>query len=426
MIAWAECLYLGPLRKKWIGPGLDFLKMLPNNRKIQSGEEGSNGLDRSYGKSRYNSTEMSKRKKWIFIGAVLLVSLIGLLIYLSIPSVDEPEKNFDYLWTSFDRNYSNFECKDIDWKTLYNRYRSVVTPETNNRELFKIMVDLLEHLDDKHVYIHKFNNVFFSGYDLPILGYSQVLKFDFRLPLNDFSLKLIEEKHIQGKFKKAFFVCQLNVPPFGLRHVFHYGWLDHDIAYIHISEMRKDKRKTEKAVNEILKYFNNAKAYIIDIRDNIGGYAVPIKESLCRKFVDRERVWAISYKRSGPKHTDFSEPEHWSNKPDGRIDLSQKPVVLLTNKNTQSAAELFTLMMGVLPNVTVVGDKTMGIFSDTEVDKLPNGWEFRLSYRKTTNHEGIWLEGKGITPDVLVKNTEMDIKGGKDKVLEKAIELILH
>jgi len=368
---------------------------------------------------------MSKRKKRIFIGAVLLGSLIGLLIYLSIPSVDEPEKNFDYLWTSADRNYSNFECKDIDWNELYSRYRSVVTPETNNRELFKIMVDLLKQLNDKHVYIHKFNNVFFSGYDLPILGYSRVLKFDFRLPLNDFSLKLIEKKHIQGKFKKAFFVCQLNVPPFGLRHIFHYGWLDHDIAYIHFSEMRADKKKTEKAVNEILGYFSKAKSYIIDIRDNIGGYANPIKENLARKFVDRERVWAISCKRSGPQHTDFSEPEPYSIKPDGRIDLSQKPVVLLTNKNTQSAAELFALMMGVLPNVTIVGDKTMGIYSDTKVDKLPNGWEFRLSVRKTTNHEGVWLEGKGITPDVFVKNTEMDIKGGSDRVLAKAIGLIV-
>jgi C-terminal processing protease CtpA/Prc len=287
------------------------------------------------------------------------------------------------------------------------------------------MAELLEHLDDKHVYIHKFNNVFFSGYDLPILGYSQLLKFDFRLPLNDFSLKLIKKKHIRGKFKKAFFVRQLNVPPFGLRYVFHYGWLDHDIAYIYISEMRNDDKKTEKAVNEILKYFKKAKSYIIDIRDNIGGYANPIKESLARKFADRDRVWAISYKRSGPAHTDFSEPEHWSIEPDERIDLSQMPVVLLTNKNTQSAAELFALMMGVLPNVTVVGDKTMGIFSDTQVDKLPNGWEFRLSIRKTTNHEGVWLENKGITPDVFVKNIEVDIKGGKDKVLEKAIELIV-
>jgi C-terminal processing protease CtpA/Prc len=83
------------------------------------------------------------------------------------------------------------------------------------------------------------------------------------------------------------------------------------------------------------------------------------------------------------------------------------------------------MMMDVLPNVTIVGDTTMGIFSDTHVEKLPNGWEYRLSIMKTTNHEGIWLEGKGIDPDVFVKNTEDDIKQGGDRVLEKAIDLVV-
>jgi C-terminal processing protease CtpA/Prc len=82
------------------------------------------------------------------------------------------------------------------------------------------------------------------------------------------------------------------------------------------------------------------------------------------------------------------------------------------------------MMMDVLPNVTIVGDTTMGIFSDTHVEKLPNGWEYRLSMMKTTNHDGVWLEGKGIDPDVFVKNTDEDIKQGVDRVLEKAIDLV--
>ena len=365
------------------------------------------------------------KKKWPILGFVLLAAAIGFLIFLSVPVVNEPEKNFDYLWQSFDRHYSNFGCKEIDWKELYSCYRARITPGTTNRELFEIMVDLLKHLDDKHVYIRRFNHVYFSGYDLSILNYLQILKFDFRLPLKEFSLNLIGRKYIKEKFKKALSVRQLHVPPFGFRHVIHYGWMDHGIAYIHISEMRREKEKTVKAINKILGYFNEARAYIIDIRDNIGGYAGPIKESLVQKFVDRRRLWALSYTRSGPAHTDFSQPEQKFIDPDGDKDLSNIPVVLLINKNTQSAAELLTMMMDVLPNVTIVGDTTMGIFSDTHVEKLPNGWEYRLSIMKTTNHEGVWLEGKGIDPDVFVKNTEDDIKQGGDRVLEKAIDLVV-
>ena len=368
---------------------------------------------------------MLSKKKQVFIGLALLIAVIGFLIYLSIPVVNEPEKNFDHLWQSFDRYYSNFECKDIDWKELYYFYRAKVTPRTTNRELFEIMVDLLKHLDDKHVYIHRFNHVYFSGYGLSTLNYLQLLKFDFRLPLKEFSLNSIGKRYIKGKFRNALFVRQLHVPPFGFRHIIHFGWLDHKIGYIHISEMRREKEKTETAIEEIFGYFHGARAYIIDIRDNIGGYAGPIKEHLAQKFVDQRRLWALSYIRNGPAHSDFSKPQHKVIEPDGDNVLSQTPVVLLTNKNTQSAAELFTLMMNVLPNVTVVGDTTMGIFSDTRVEKLPNGWKYRLSIMKTTNHEGTWLEGKGIDPDVFVKNTEDDCQEGVDKVLEKAIDLVI-
>jgi C-terminal processing protease CtpA/Prc len=137
---------------------------------------------------------------------------------------------------------------------------------------------------------------------------------------------LIGRKYIKEKFKKALSVRQLHVPPFGFRHVIHYGWMDHGIAYIHISEMRQEKEKTVKAINKILGYFNEARAYIIDIRDNIGGYAGPIKESLVQKFVDRRRLWALSYTRSGPAHTDFSPPEQKFIDPDGDKDLSNTPV----------------------------------------------------------------------------------------------------
>lgn len=305
------------------------------------------------------------KKKRLFLGFLLILIGVLLFIFLSSPAINEPDKNFDHLSKSFDRYYSNFECKEIDWDELHSYYRARITPKTKNHELFKVMVDLLKHLDDKHVYIHRFNHVYFSGYGLPILNYFQILKFDFRLSLKEFSLKLIRKKYIKGKLKKVLFVRQFNVPPFGFRHIIHYGWLNHNIAYIHIMEMRLDKENTEKAINKILDYFKEAQAYIIDIRENIGGYSGPIKESLARKFVDRRRLWALSYIRNGPAHTDFSNPEPKYIDPDGDKNLSHAPVVLLTNKNTQSAAELFTMMMGVLPNVTIVGDTTMGIFSDT-------------------------------------------------------------
>ena len=163
-----------------------------------------------------------KKHKWKYgIILFLIIVVIGAWIYFSRPVVNDPERNFNFLWESFDKSYSNFQCKSFDWNDLYSIYRAKINTETTNRKLFQIMTELLEHLDDKHVYIRKFNKVYFSGYGLPPLDYFQILKFDFRMPLKDFSLKLVKKKYIKDGLKKAFSVKQLAVPPFGFRHIFH-------------------------------------------------------------------------------------------------------------------------------------------------------------------------------------------------------------
>lgn len=120
----------------------------------------------------------------------------------------------------------------------------------------------------------------------------------------------------------------------------------------------------------------------------------------------------------------YQEPEYWTIEPCLGKNFSNRPVALLINENTQSAAELFTLMMKTLPNVTLIGDTTSGVFADTHIGKLPNGWEYRMSVRKTTNCNDNSLEDIGIVPDILIENTKKDIDDGKDKVIEYSIKYL--
>ena len=96
----------------------------------------------------------------------------------------------------------------------------------------------------------------------------------------------------------------------------------------------------------------------------------------------------------------------------------------MINGNTQSAAELFTLMMKTLPSVKVIGDTTSGIFADTHIGKLPNGWEYRMSIRKTNDWTDNVVEDIGVIPDSLIMNSKLDIQNQTDKVLDYAIEYI--
>ena len=76
--------------------------------------------------------------------------------------------------------------------------------------------------------------------------------------------------------------------------------------------------------------------------------------------------------KTGRGHDDFSTPEVIRLKPFSGLRW-QKPVAILTNRRTYSAANSFVMYLKGLPGVTVVGDREMnvteeGIEPDVKVD----------------------------------------------------------
>lgn len=352
-----------------------------------------------------------------------LIGVFGFWIYLN-REKGNPVENFEYFFKTFKKNYALFEVKDVDWDKIYNYYSEKVDENTTDDELFEIFHESLKRLDDKHCYIYRFNEIYFSGFDLPSQNYLDLLSFDFREDTDDFSLKLIEKEYLKSGFNKSMQIYSL-LPPVGIRNVFTAGWLTDSIAYLHMSEMSNKGDKVHQAIDEIFQKYGSANGFVIDLRDNIGGYSIPVKR-LAGKFTDKERVFAISRLRQADSMNSFKEPDYWKIQPTSGKLYNSKPVAVLTNRNTQSAAELFTLMIRSLPNVTLIGDTTTGIFADTHIGKLPNGWEYRLSIRKTSDKNDKCLEDIGIAPDILVINTKQEIENGKDKVIEYAMKDIIN
>src|SRR5688572_4931733 len=64
---------------------------------------------------------------------------------------NDPVSNFEVLWESFDRQYSFFTIKKINWDSLHEVYRAKVNPETSSFQLFKILSELTLLLEDGHV-----------------------------------------------------------------------------------------------------------------------------------------------------------------------------------------------------------------------------------------------------------------------------------
>ncbi len=356
-----------------------------------------------------------------------LITILSVLIILSLLFVyldrdrGEPIKNFEAFFKAYKDNYALFRVKQFDWDKEYAYYSKHIDSNTTDDELFKIFTDVLDKLDDKHCYIYRFNEIYFSGFNKPSLNYIDLLSFDFRLETNDFSLELIEDKYLK-EYDKALRLYS-TLPPVGVRDVFTTGWLKDSVAYIHMTEMSNKSEEVGNAIDSFINKHNKAKGFVVDIRDNIGGYSEPVKR-LAEFFADDEHIYAVSRLRSSENIYSYGAPEYWRIKPDVNSNYNNQPITLLINNNTQSAAELFTLMMQTIPNVKIIGDTTSGIFADTHIGKLPNGWEYRLSERETNNKNDVVMEDIGIVPDTLILNSKHDIQNRTDKVIEYALEYI--
>jgi C-terminal processing protease CtpA/Prc len=322
--------------------------------------------------------------------------------------LSEPERNFEHLWNEFDKRYALFLPKRVDWRLLYKVYRPRVTSQTTDDALFDIMSSMLAHLNDFHVSLDSHNPArsFRSGksYGILIERFGTVENF-----LTFLRQRPLDKRYIKGELHE--------------RHgnIFAYAWLADDVGYFHFNQFR-DIDQSSQVIDEIVDYFENAKGLIIDVRRNVGGDD-RVGRAIADRFADKKRLYMMIQAKNGPHHDDFAEPVRWYVEPDGPIQFT-KPVILLMDVTSLSAAENFALAIRVLPHATTVGDFTSGCFADAEVDTLPNGWSFSISVNLFVDRNGFCWEGIGIPPDFRIINTNDDLEDRRDLVLEFAVDLI--
>lgn len=179
-----------------------------------------------------------------------LVAIAALFVvvvprFVAAQELSEPEKNFEHLWKTYDRNYALFGAKHIDWDALYKVYRPRVSPKTTEDELFQIVADMLGNLNDNHVRLISPKRQFQSG----ILG---------QMKMEDFSLDLVKQKYLKDKSKPL------------VDGNFDYGWITDSIGYFHFRGFGR-MELSQVAIDEILKEFKDAKAIVVDVRGNGGG-----------------------------------------------------------------------------------------------------------------------------------------------------------
>jgi len=194
-----------------------------------------------------------------------------------------------------------------------------------------------------------------------------------------------------------------------------------DLGYLRVIEFEGlSKKKCDAALDRIFAEFADLDGLVVDIRDNPGGTDAMVYQ-IAGRFVDKERVGHHRRTKKGPAPDDFSPVKTRMLKPLGKKQFT-KPVVLLTNDASFSAADVFSMVMKELPHVHVIGDHTNGIFSNMFEAKLPNGWKYTFSYQRYYSADMVCFEAKGIPVHQEVLNQKADLDKGIDPVVKAALE----
>ncbi len=343
---------------------------------------------------------MNSVKTTMIVLALLLAGLAGCNDLTVGPEpANTPEKNFDLLWGEYDRTYGLFDVKALDWKAAYGRYRPLVTPGMGDDAFFDVASRLLGELNDGHVWLLK------PGPDYRRYDSGPAYATD------DFNPEVA-----RAYLREVHEVAGADGPAIG------YGKLPGGIGYVIFNDLAGKPAWYRKAMAEVLGKLGDTKGMVVDAR-NITGGDDRAAQVVAGHFAAERALYMTTRFRNGPRHGDFTAPLAWYVAPEGDNRYTG-PVVLLTNRTTQSAGETFTLAMRGLSTVTQVGDTTYGIFSDNPQRELPNGWVFTVSTGDFRAADGKNYEGIGLAPQVLVQNRPEEIAAGRDKALEKAVELL--
>ncbi|MDX9746988.1 MAG: S41 family peptidase [Paludibacter sp.] len=323
------------------------------------------------------------------------------LMLLLSSCLDKPEKmtnnyrnNFESLWRIIDTQYCFLDEKKINWDSIYTVYNARLGTDTvSELAFFDAMGEMLAELRDGHVNLY-------SSFDR-----SRYWKWFTDYPSNFSSALITSYRYLSVNFRQAG----------GLRYQRIAG---DSVGYIYYSSFSDSFSNTN--MSYILKYFEECRGIIIDVRSNGGGYA-SLSEQLASYFFPRDTVSIYMRHKTGPGHSDFSEPVALPTKA-GKIQYT-RPVVVLANRGSYSATNMFITRMKDAPNATILGDLSGGGGGLPASNELPNGWMVRFSSSPMFDGRMQHIEF-GIEPDIKVMLDPNDVAKGEDTLIEAAVAFI--
>jgi carboxyl-terminal processing protease len=301
---------------------------------------------------------------------------------------------YDRFWSDFDRTYSYFTYKQVDWNAGRDALRERAAVVTSDSALVTVLLDAVAPLRDVHVW--------------------------FRRPSGTTRPSYVPPRQVN--WNRDLWLAQL--PRLGWHQGnTNWGWgRVGDVGYIAVGAWN-DAQVRMADIDAALEQLRETRALVVDVRMNGGGNDA-LALQLAARFTTRSVTFGRVRFRDGPSHDDFGP---WTNRTVGPRGAWQyvKPVWLLVGAACFSSNETFIAAMRELPNVTVAGDMTGGSSGNPRefplvVGGRSTGWQYSVPRWVETLADGTVIEWNGITPDVAIAWDAAAIQAGRDPVLDRA------
>ena len=154
---------------------------------------------------------------------------------------------------------------------------------------------------------------------------------------------------------------------------------------------------------------------IIDVRDNTGGHLTTAVNILSLFLNSDKVIYQIENQGDITKYYSVGNAD------------KKYDIVILQNTNSASASELLSITLKEQLDATIIGETSYGKGTVQELIKLSDGTEYKITTKKWLSPNGVWINEKGIEPDITInldENYYNNPTDDTDNQLQKALEIL--
>jgi C-terminal processing protease CtpA/Prc len=332
----------------------------------------------------------TKTMKGNFFMLLVFLLIAGCDKMLITPYSDYREQNirdFEETWVFIDENYPFFQFMDIDSKYLYTKYRPLAE-QAKGDEIFGVILDMLAELKDGH-----------TMFENKASGISEMIPYLMPRMLKDYNKF---SPSVVGRYFDHEMIVSAD-------KTLEYGVLKDNIGYIYLNSFT-ELQNNPGVFDDALYYLKNTDALLLDVRHNTGGDFYKV----AGRFVSSQRK-VVFYDKDGQIEEKLINPR-------GAF-IYTEPMVILINGCSVSGAEFIAASLQPLENVTLIGDTTAGLGGSDIAITLTSG-KWVSTTRLYSYYYDQLIQWTGIPPDIVIENTEQEIRQNADSQLEFAIEYL--